>query len=131
MSLVIKRSPTVTGGTDATYTPDGYQPNGKARFIGPENTFLTPEVLLIGASATNPTKDSLGRVSTTHQLVFGDRSTEDGCCTVSANQASANLSVDWTLGLSSGKVDAFLVDLRAYINSPAFVTAVKTGVRPV
>lgn len=130
MALVVKRSPTITGGTDATYTLEGLTANGKTRYIGPENTFLTPEVLLIGTTVSNPSKDSFGQAHSSHQLVFGDKTTAEGCCTVQANQISGNLTVTQSLGLASAKATAWLVDFRAYINSSAFETVVTQGNRP-
>lgn len=130
MALVLKRSPTITGGTDATYKPDGYQANGKARFLGPENTYLLPEVLLIGVSVTNPSGNNLGKATSTHQLVFGDKTTEEGCCTVVANQISGSLVVDVALGLDSTIRDKWIADFRAYVNNQAFVDAIVTGNRP-
>lgn len=127
--ITLKLNPTITGGTDAIYTYAGYT-NNRHTFVSPDNTHLSPQRLEISAQGPVSTKQSIGTASATQKITFGTREESEGCCGVIDGYVVGDLKLRWNLTQPESVLDDAIVALRAWVNNPLFVQAIKTGVIP-
>jgi hypothetical protein len=121
---------TMTGGTSVALTYQGNLNAGKAVFTTPAHTRLAPrQVDFLVTQAVTTSKDpGVGRGGV--KITYGDRATEEGCCTVQQGSVIIDVGVRWPLNQPESLVDDAIDMLQALMFNAAFLDAVKKGVTP-
>lgn len=121
---------TMTGGASVVLTAQANPAIGKASFITPLHTRLKPHVvdILVTQAVTTPKDPGVGRGG--FKITIGDRTTEEGCCTVQQGSVIIDVGVRWPLNQPEALVDEALALLRALPFNTAFTDAVKKGILP-
>lgn len=128
--MQIKVGATLTGGSDVTLSPAGYQP-GHSTYTAPGHNRLEPETLdFYVRNPAKATAASPGTATTGVKISFANRMVEEGCCTVKAGTVVADLGIRWDLSQPETVVDDVISYLRGVVYSTAFVDAVKKGILP-
>lgn len=122
-------NPTVTGGTSTTLTPNGYA-NGKGVYLFPSNSHLAPARIEISAKGPVSSPSNPGVARSVSKLTRGTRVVSEGCCDAVEGYAIADLTVRWSLSQPESVLDSLIADLRAYVQSDAFVSTIKAGILP-
>lgn len=131
MSLTLKTSPTITGGTAVVLTNSGASTNGSTSFFWPTNTRLLPRVTKFFTNVPTTTPTNPGTVRAGCRLILGNRVDEEGCCTVKSGSVIINLQIDWPLDQPTTLVDEAITDLAAIVNEPNLLgNLVKLGLLP-
>jgi hypothetical protein len=131
MSLIVANvGGTLTGGASVTLTNAGNSAGTKASFVTPTHTRLAPRTVDILMQPAKTTNADPGVARGGMKIAFGDRLTEEGCCTVNSGTVIIDVGVRWPLNQAESLVDDSLEMLQALVFSPAFIAAVKTGILP-
>lgn len=131
MSLTLKLSPTITGGTATSLTNSGASTSGSSQFYWPTNTRLLPRVAKFFTNVPTTTPTNPGTVRAGFRLVLGNRVEGEGCCTVKAGTVVVNVQIDWPLDQPSTLVDDAILQAQAILNEPNLIgNLVKLGLLP-
>lgn len=119
---------TLTGGATLIAT-EAAASGGKSLFTLPGHSRLEVRTLELStntdsARGTNP----VGRAAV--KVVFGNRITEDGCCTVKSGNHIIDLGVRYALTQDVSVLDDCIDVVRAFVFSDEFEAMVKSGVVP-
>lgn len=118
---------TLTGGTSKHLTSAGYTP-GKASFVLPDHTRLTPETVEFSVGGSNTGANPVGR--TGMKLTLIDRQVEDGCCSVHEGAVIVDLGLRWSLNQPEALADKAIAYLRGFVYTAEFAQMVKSGILP-
>lgn len=129
MSFTLMLKPTVTGGTPTTLTSNGFA-NGKGIYVFPTSSHLTPARIEISAKGPVSTPTNPGVARSVSKLTRGTRVVSEGCCDAVEGYAIADLTMRWSLSQPEQVIDDLIDDLRAYVQSDAFVSTIKSGLLP-
>lgn len=130
MSFELKLNPTVTGGTSTIMTPVS-QAGARSMWAFPTHTRLTPHTLSIVIEPANTTQVDAGTARTSFKIAKANRLVEEGCCTTKSGTVIVDIGVRWPLAQPSTEVDVVVADVIALVTSPAFKTAIVSGLYPV
>jgi hypothetical protein len=121
---------TMTGGSNVVLTHQSNPLAGKASFYTPDNTRLTPRTVDFLTSPAATTSKDPGVARGGLKITMGDRTTEEGCCTVQQGNVIIDVGVRWSLNQPEALVDDGIELLQALVFSTAFIDAVKKGNLP-
>lgn len=127
--ITLKLLPTITGGTDYVFTAAGFNA-GRQQYVGATNTHLTPTRLELSTGSPVETKNGPGTASSLTKITVGSRIVSEGCCTALNGNTVVDIKVRWNLSQPEAELDAAISYARAWVNSTAFVDAIKSGVKP-
>lgn len=131
MSLTVANvGGTLTGGASVALTYAGSPVSGKVVFVTPTHTRLAPREVSLTASPANTTPSEPGVARTALKVTFGDRQSEEGCCTVQAGHVIIDLGVRWSLNQPEALADDAIEMVQALVFTQAFMDAVKKGILP-
>lgn len=124
----IKLGATLTGGTTTTVAPSAFNGN-RVTFTTPTHTRLQPQTIQFSvAQAPLGGKDPVA--SAGMKIVFAERVTEEGCCTVREGAATADFGFRWNLSQSVDTVDDVLEYLRGLVFTTEFRDMIVKGILP-
>lgn len=130
MSLVVKLGATLTGGTDTTLVSAGLSAGGKASFVAPGHTQLTPHMVDLMVTAPTVTKTDSGVARSGIKVSYASRTAEEGCCTVQLGSVIFDVSARWPLSQPESVIDDALAMLKALVYTQAFADSIKQGILP-
>lgn len=129
MPFTLKKSPTITGGTDYVFTASGYN-GSRYQYLGQSNSHLTPTRLELAIGKPVDSKNGPGTASSQTKITVGSRVVEEGCCTASNGTVVVDLKVRWNLMQPESQLDDAIALARAWVQSPQFVNSIKAGFMP-
>lgn len=120
----------MTGGSSAAATYAGSPQPGRSSYLLPGHTRLTPRTLDVFVTQAKTTAQDPGVARAGFKITIGDRTTEEGCCTVRQGDVIVDCNVRWSLNQSGTLVDAAIDYLQSMSFHQALVDAIKNGVPP-
>ena len=121
----------MTGGATVVLTPSGLSAGGKASYTTPNHTRLEPQVIDFLVKQATTTKDDPGVARSGLKIALASRSTEEGCCGVTAGTIIFELSCRWPLGQPEALVDSAFDYMQALLFNQSTIDGLKLGTLPV
>lgn len=131
MSLTIANvGGSLTGGENVALTYAGNQTGTKASYVTPDHTRLTPQTVDFLMTPAKTTAADPGVARGGMKIVFADRQTAEGCCTVQAGSVIIDLGVRWSLNQPETLLDDAWELFKAAVFNAATLAAIKQGILP-
>lgn len=130
MSVVLPNlGGTMTGGASATLASAG-NTAGKASFVTSDTSRLTPKTVDFLVTAAKSSSADPGVARSGLRITFANRTTEEGCCTVSAGLVGIDVNLRWHLSQPESLAEDAIEYLQSLVFTQAFKDALLKGTLP-
>lgn len=124
---------TLTGGSTVALIAANSGSNAKVSFVTPQHSRAAPRQIdfMVTPTTRDPKSGALLQARSAAKITFGDTAADDACCTGDKfGTVIFDVGARWQMQVGEATVDSAVDYLRAVVNSPAFVSALKRGILP-